>query len=165
MSACVIADALGLVDLWAACDSSPSKRLALLVALTELVEDQVLRFPKEIADELAVVDRGGHLASWAAGLGSHLNSFNANYKYNLPLMQYAKELGFEEGFQSLDGKDPAVVAAGRLACEYSATAVEFAILTGDLGKAPLRPTMEQLCDHAGWTVIDISSVQTLFDIS
>jgi hypothetical protein len=157
MSHIVLADMFGLISLY---ESEPrAGRLALLSDMTDLVEDKILRFPREVADELAILARDDdsskddRLAAWAAGLGGHLNDFRSDVSYSRPFMAYVQDAGFPEGFQALDNKDPSMVHVGRIACEYQKANMEFVILSTDSSKHPLRPTMKQLCKLAGWTRI------------
>jgi hypothetical protein len=130
--------------------------------LTDLVEGGSLGFPRPVVAELGVIARGEPVQGWAAGLGTRLNSYSANIKYNRPLMGYAADLGYEYGFESLDGKDPSIISVGRLGCQYATEGTDFVIVTEDRGPNPLRPTMEDLATVAGWNYVNAGTcMQTL----
>jgi hypothetical protein len=126
-------------------------------AMTKAVENAQLRFPREVVDELNVTARLEQVAAWASGLGTHLNDFRGNIRYSRPLMAHVANCGFEEGFEDLDGKEPAAAGVGRLACQYSEGGATFWVATEDIGELPLRPTMVQICLQAGWGIVDAES--------
>lgn len=123
-------------------------------AMTKAVENAQLRFPREVVLELGVTARLEQVSSWASGLGSALKPYAGNIIYARPLMAHVLACGFEEGFELLDGKEPAAAGVGRLACEYSANSATFWVATEDAGELPLRPTMTQICQQAGWQITD-----------
>lgn len=145
-------------------DASALERMPTLVredalsdfwpAMTKAVEKKHLRFPREVVAELNVTARLQQIAAWASGLGSHLNEFRGNIRYSRPLMACVAKCGFEEGFEDLDGKEPAAAGVGRLACEYSEGDATFWVATEDDGELPHRPTMVQICLEAGWRTVN-----------
>jgi hypothetical protein len=122
----------------------------LLDVMTDAVEEGRLQFPKDVVDDLRVSAQSEAICGWATGLGRNLRSFRADFSFNRPVMRYAKQLGFEYGFESLDSSEVSIVAVARLACQYTAENQPFVIVTEDTGEGPLAPTMEQLCNHAAW---------------
>lgn len=87
-------------------DASALERMPALVredvmpdfwtAMTKCVENQMLRFPKEVVEELAITARFEQIAAWASGLGSHLRPFRGNISYNRTLMSHVVACGFEK---------------------------------------------------------------------
>jgi hypothetical protein len=162
MSRAVLADAFGLIGL---VEITPAPdRAQLLADMTDCVEKRRLHFPREVADELAVLARETPLAGWGAGLGSALSDYRADIVYNRQLMAMVASLGFPEGFSGLDNKDPSLLSIARLACQYRETNVDFMMLTTDLGEGPLRPSMGQLCTEADWIVVDPFAAKVLLGL-
>ncbi|MTD55210.1 hypothetical protein [Amycolatopsis pithecellobii] len=132
----------------------PEARPTLWSSLTDAVEDSRLGFPREVATELGVLARDEQVTSWASGLGANLRKFSADIKFNRPLMKIVETMGYQEGFDSLDGKEPAIAHLARLAISYSKTGTPFILATEDFGEGPLSPTMEQICEYQNWAYVD-----------
>ena len=60
------------------------------------------------------------------------------------------ELGFEEGLEDIDGKEPSLVDVAAYARQLSCEQRDFVVVTEDYGEAPLRPTMGFLCEKFSW---------------
>ncbi|MEV4237050.1 hypothetical protein AB0J47_17945 [Nocardia sp. NPDC049737] len=129
----------------------------LVDRLTKAVDDRELGFPREVVTNLQVVARDDPVSFWAGGLGRRLNHFRADIVHDRTLMKHVDALGFEEGFETLDGSDPCIASIGRLACQYQHERTEFTVVTEDVGEGPLSPTMEQLCTTALWPYCDASA--------
>lgn len=143
----VVADAQGLLSLYRRLSPPGS---AARSTMTQLVVDGSLCIPPEVVDELEVIDRDGPVASWASGLGTQLNPYKVRATFTRRMMKYASDLGFDEGLMSISGKDPEILYVGMLACQYAEERRDFVVLSTDSGEDPFRPTMQQLCKHAGW---------------
>lgn len=151
MPAIVIADATGLLGLH---NLAPATKIsALFDAVTLRLEAGTLRFPREVLDELQVIARYEFIAGWASGLGSTRDKWTSEVVYMRPVMALLSNLGYEEGFVSLDGQDPSSAFVARMCFDLEAQGVDFQVLSTDLGSGPLSPTMEQMCNSAGWKVV------------
>ncbi|TFC71613.1 hypothetical protein [Cryobacterium sp. TMT2-4] len=146
----VIADAQGLIGLLDLVPKSDQK--PLFDNVTRCFESGRLRFPQEVIEELHIIARNDFISGWGTGLGATRDAYTADIAYLRPLMALVACLGFSEGFEALDNKDPAIIHVGRLAFELQDRKVPFCILSTDSGTNPLVPTMEQLCDEAGWAM-------------
>ncbi len=157
MNSCVLADAYGLSAL---SDTMRDDEVATFYpTLTKLVQSARLRFPADVAHELGILERGAPVAAWAAGLGSHLDDFEADIAFQRPLMAQIQTLGYEAGIRSITGgpEDPAVLAVCRLALDYQKQGVSFVILSTDVVSTPLRPSMSAIAGAFGWQVINAQS--------
>ncbi|MBB1198677.1 hypothetical protein [Curtobacterium flaccumfaciens] len=130
--------------------------MAMLSELTRFVEQGFLGFPREVVGELATIDRAGAVSSWAVGLGSHLDVYNASIGHARGVMALVHGLGFTEGVSNLDGKDPAVLGVARLGLQLETENQPFVVLSTDVGENPLRPTTEQFCGIKGWGILGTS---------
>jgi hypothetical protein len=151
MSTIVIADATGLLGLHHL--ASTAKVVALFDAVTQRLEDGALRFPREVVDELQVIARDEFIAGWASGLGSSRDKWTSQVVHMRQVMKLVSNLGFDEGFESLDKQDPSIAYVARMGFELASQGVEFSVLSTDFGSGPLSPTMQQICDAAGWNMI------------
>lgn len=151
MPAIIIADATGLLGLHSL---APATKVgALFDAVTLRLEAGTLRFPREVVDELQVIARFEFIAGWASGLGSTRDKWTSEVVYMRPVMALVSNLGYEEGFDSLDGQDPSSAYVARMCFDLEAQGADFRVLSTDLGSGPLSPTMEQICGAAGWDII------------
>lgn len=149
-----IADASALLEIT---KCVPPKNLTKLwLVLTEKVETSELGFPRAVVNDLSELARSERVGDWAHGLGSSLNNFSPHIKYQRWLMGIVQEkLGFDNGFEGILGKDSSKVHVGMLARQVSQSGREVTIVTEDFGEAPLGPTMQQLCDVAGWPYVSM----------
>jgi hypothetical protein len=152
MTKVVLADALGLVGLLDLV--SPASHKSLFDNVTRCFERGELQFPREVADELDVIARNDFLSGWHTGLGDKRDLYTADIALMRPVMKLVADAGFPEGVESLDNKDPAILHVARLGFALTHAKTEFCVLSTDVGKNPLVPTMEQLCVSAGWELID-----------
>ncbi|WP_402840314.1 hypothetical protein [Microbacterium sp. GXS0129] len=147
----IIADATGLLGIHRL--ATPSRYYDLYEALTDRLEAGSLRFPREVVDELRVINRAEYTAAWASGLGSFKDLWTSEIVYLRQVMTLVSGLGYAEGFDSLDGQDPSIAFVARMCFDLQAQGVEFYVLTTDFGSGPLSPTMDQICASAGWKTI------------
>jgi hypothetical protein len=118
---------------------------------TSRVEAEQFGFPRAVLEDLRVRARGEPITAWAAGLGSNLRSFAASIQYRSWLMRVLQiELGFEEGLEDIDGREPSIVDVAAYARQLSCEHRDFVVVTEDCGEVPLRPTMEFFCERFGW---------------
>ncbi|MGY4712573.1 hypothetical protein ACXDF8_23970 [Mycolicibacterium sp. CBM1] len=129
----------------------------LLTGLSKLVDRAELGFPREVCSELEIIAREEPIWAWANGLTSKLDPFAADIVYMRTLMANAVELGFEDGFESLEKGENGFGPVCRLCFHLQAEEREFVLATEDTGETPLRPTMEQIANHVGWTRIDAAT--------
>jgi hypothetical protein len=136
--------------------TDPAKHLELCQRLTELVDEEVLRFPRAVVKELEVLGRSEPITFWATGLGKKINRFNADVGEKVTIMQiFQLDMGYDAGLEDMDGGDPTIVelaAAGQFLQERR---VEFWMISEDRGSTPLRPTMEEVCAQCGWAMLGI----------
>lgn len=150
MGEIVVADASGLIGLSHLVQAGELR--GLFDKVTKRLEVGQLRFPREVVEELHVVARNDFLSGWASGLGSARDSWTADIAHQRQVMSLVSAVGFDEGFETLDDKDPAISFVARMCFDLDARGIDFCVLTTDLGSVPLLPTMEQLCLEAGWTI-------------
>ena len=105
------------------------------------------------ADELLVIARDEPIWAWASGLASKLDAYSADIAFMRPLMGYIRKAGFPHGIESLDGKEGCLPSVGCLCLQLAGSKVNFVLTTEDTGEHPLRPTMEQIANECGWTVL------------
>lgn len=133
---------------------NPSKHPNLLAGLTECVDDERFGFPREVCSELQTIARDEPIWAWASGLTSKLDRFSANIGYIRPVMALVANLGFAFGIETLEKDTGCLAAVGRLCMMLTEELTEFVLATEDTGDLPLRPTMEQLAQQAGWPYLD-----------
>lgn len=147
-----VSDALGLLGLYES--ALPSTRTSVLDKMTDCLERGELRFPREVVDELRIIDRGGHLAAWSSGLGRTKDLWPSDIMYQRDVMKVVVQLGYDEGFQTLDDSEPIVSPVSRLCFGLAAGGTAFHVVTTDTGTHPLVPTMEQFSNAAGWSILN-----------
>jgi hypothetical protein len=149
MSTLYIADATALLVLPHCVE--PEHVRILWRELTDRVEGKDFGFPKEVVDDLDVLARSEQVLAWASGLGASLDFCTANINHRRWVMhQVQKELGYELGFETVDGKDPSIAAVAMLAREFDVRSAPFVIVTEDVSENPLRPSMREFCERAEW---------------
>jgi hypothetical protein len=131
-----------------------SKHPDLLTGLTKRVDKGELGFPREVCAELEVIAREEPIWAWANGLTSKLDPFSSNINYIRPLMTLVVRLGFEYGIETLEKDRSAFAPVGRLCLMLQEESTDFVLATEDTGEVPLRPTMEQVAQQAGWQHLD-----------
>lgn len=153
MATVYVADAtaiLGIVD-----HVPRDKQNELFDRLTSLVEDARLRFPSAVSKDLTVLARFEQVTSWSQGLGSKLRNFSPEFEHILWLMRIlASEFGYTEGVVDTDGKEPSIVAVASYVRQIQQCGQQFIVASEDYGTAPLRPTMEELCNRFQWPRCD-----------
>ena len=136
--------------------SNPGKLPELLACMSELIDDNVLRFPKAVVKELEVFGRNEAVMYWAIGLGKTLGAFSASADDKLAVMQvFQLEMGYDTGLEDIDGSDPTIVELAAIGQMLHTLNMEFWMVSEDRGSTPLRPTMEEVCAHSGWTMLGI----------
>ncbi|MBU1250240.1 MAG: hypothetical protein KJ659_12710 [Actinobacteria bacterium] len=150
MAEVVVADALGLMGLLALVE--PEDYRDLFDNVTTCLETGALRFPREVVDEIHVIARNEFLSGWASGLGATRDQWTSDIVHQRQVMRLVANLGYDEGFVSLDNHDPAISHVARMCFDLQKRNIEFCVLTTDVGSGPLAPTMEQICTGAGWTI-------------
>lgn len=151
MAAIVVADASGLIGLLAR--AQPGCAKPLFDQVTAHVHAGSMRFPREVVEELHIVARNDFLSGWAAGLGDTKDKWTSEAVYMRQVMGITSALGFDDGFVSLDNRDPAIAYVARMCFDLEDQGLEFFVLSEDTGSNPLSPTMEALCAEADWPFI------------
>lgn len=126
----------------------------LLDALTKAVARNRLGFPREVVDELQVIARDEPIWSWAMGVKGALGPYDMDVANLRPFMGHVHDLGFTDGIETLDGKENCIPAIGCLCLDLGERSLNFVLATEDVGETPLRPTMEQIAKHIGWSTVD-----------
>lgn len=129
----------------------------LLQHLAELVEDDVLRFPRAVMMDLKVLARDEQITAWAIGLSKKLSNFAVDIEYKIPVMNMLQaQFGYEAGLEDMDGSDPSIIELVAAACMFEELSIEFWIVSEDRGSTPLRPTMEEICRLRTWPILSAS---------
>jgi len=145
-------DAPALMGLRGCCDTE--QFLGMLQRLTELVEDGILRFPRAVMKDLQVVAKGEPITAWVIGLGKSLRLFSVDYEYKLAVMQMIQdEFQYDAGLEDMNGGDPAIIELAATGHMFESLNLDFWIVSEDRGTAPLRPTMEQICQLRNWPMV------------
>lgn len=147
-----IADASALHEI--SRSTNRTKHAEMIQGLTSCVDQGRLAFPRAVADELTVIARGEPIWSWASGLTSKLDAYNPNISWMRPFMGYVVQCGFEHGIEGIENGEGAMATVGCLCLELQNSSRQFVLATEDIGETPLRPTMEQVANLAGWNIID-----------
>jgi hypothetical protein len=79
-------------------------------------------------------------------------------------MALVVNLGFSFGIESLEKDAGCLAAVGRLCMMLTEESTEFVLATEDTGDFPLRPTMEQLAQQAGWPYLDAKAALDHLDL-
>ena len=135
------------------------KHPEFLEGLNRAMKKGCLGFPREVADDLSVIARDEPIWAWASGQRGRLDDFAGDIGQMRPLMGLVRDLGFPNGIESLDGRENCLSSIGCLCLHLEEQGKKFVVATEDFGEAPLRPTMEQIANRKGWTVI--SATETL----
>ena len=143
-----LADATALLGIQGCLE--PDSADEVWAKLTKCVEEFAFGFPHLVVEDLKVRARGQQVISWAHGLGASLNQFRADVKYDRWVMANAVELGFDSGFESIDGSELSVVHVCRKARDCAARSVDFVIVTEDSTSGPMRPSLTEFCEHVDW---------------
>lgn len=134
--------------------------------LTIRVENKDFGFPKEVVDDLDVLARSEPVLGWAHGVSGSLGFCATNIKHERWVMNQVQQvLGFDLGFETVDGRDPSVGAVAMLARDLSIRKANFVVVTEDVLANPLRPSMLEICDSAAWPRCDTRSVLEQFGLS
>lgn len=152
MASVIVADPSGLLGLLSR--AKPGGAKSLFDQVTSHLTAGTLRFSREVVEELHIVARNDFLSGWAAGLGDKKDKWTSEAVYMRQVMRLAVDLGFEDGFVSLDNRDPAIAFVARMCFELEDQGIKFCVLSEDTGSNPLSPTMEELCAEAGWEFIN-----------
>ncbi|MBO0609367.1 hypothetical protein [Myceligenerans salitolerans] len=147
-----IADASVLHEISRSIDSA--RHADMIHGLTSCVDQGILGFPRDVATELTVIARGEPIWSWANGLTSKIDNYNPSISWMRPFMGYVQEAGFEYGIDGIESGENAMATVGCLCLQLQSESREFVLATEDNGETPLRPTMEQIANLAGWSMID-----------
>jgi hypothetical protein len=150
-----IVDAPALMRMQGCCHADQFPEL--LLCLTDFVEDGTLRFPRAVANELQVYARGEQVTAWAIGIGKKLRDFSVDVEYKLAVMQMIQlQMGYDSGLEDMDGGDPAIIELAAAGHMFESINMEFWIISEDRGSAPLRPTMEEICQLRTWPMLGAS---------
>lgn len=150
--AVIVADPTGLAGLLSR--AKPGAASALFDQVTTHLEAGAIRFPREVVEELHIVARNDFLSGWASGLGDKKDKWTSEAVYMRQVMRLAVDMGFDDGFLSLDNRDPAIAFVARMCFDLEDQGVQFCVLSEDTGSSPLSPTMEEVCAEAGWIFIN-----------
>lgn len=147
-------DSSALLAISGCCD--PNRYLELCTCMAELIDDNVLRFPKAVVKELEILGRNEPITFWASGLGKKINTFNADILDKMTVMSvFQLHMGYDSGLEDMDGGEPTIIELAALGYNMQELHLEFWMISEDRGSTPLRPTMEQLCAEWGWNMLDI----------
>jgi hypothetical protein len=148
----VLADVSCLLDLGSGVSNGEIDE-DLWESLQDAVSVQAFGFPRSVVDELEVLGRHTGVLAWAKALGPGLRPFAPDIKYRRWVMKQVADMGYENGFESLDDADPSIADVMALARQRAQQGRRFVIATSDIGAAPLGPTMEEVCHYVGWTSV------------
>jgi hypothetical protein len=123
---------------------------------TPLVGDS-LAFPLAVKDDLLVVARDERITGWAQGLSDKIRCYTPNMQCRRwVVVNTQTRLGYDEGFSTPDGKDPAILFASACARQLISGGVSVVVVTEDIGRRlPFRPRMSQLCDAFDWPYVSM----------
>jgi hypothetical protein len=148
-------DAPALMAVKGCCD--PDQFPELLVSLSELVEDGKLRFPRAVINELQVYARGEQVTAWAIGIGKKVRDYAAYNEDKLAIMHMIQlDLGYDSGLEDMDGGEPAIIDLAAAGHMFESRNTPFWMISEDCGTAPLRPTMEEICQFRSWPMLSAS---------
>ena len=153
--ACHLVDAPALMAVRGCCD--PGQFPELLVSLSELVEEGTLRFPRAVINDLRVYARGEQITAWAIGVGRRVRDYAAFADDKLVIMQMIQlEFGYDSGLEDMDGNEPAIIDLAATGHMFESMNKPFWMISEDRGSAPLRPTMEEICQFRTWPMLSAS---------
>ena len=125
----------------------------LLAEVTMHLQKGDIGFPKEVANELKIIGRYEPVTHWSVGLGKSLKQYAAHFNHVSNVMEVIADLGFDEGIDKPDGSEPSLPYAAAAAFRFHSSGRDCCVVSEDTGFLPHRPSMEQLCNALGCSMI------------